>query len=61
MIFGVDRTQLVLFYSWGGDDHSENNFLVFVKKGKVILNEEHVDFEWLSLDDFIKKINWGFE
>lgn len=45
-------------YSWGGKDHSENNFLSFVKKGKVILNEEHVDSEWLNLDDFIKKITW---
>lgn len=45
-------------YSWGGKDHSENNFLSFVKKGKVILNEEHIDSEWLNLDDFIKKINW---
>ena len=45
-------------YSWGGEYHSENNFLAFVKKGKVILNEEHVNFEWLNLDDFIKKINW---
>lgn len=46
-------------YSWGGEDHSENNFLAFVKKGKVLLNEEHVDSKWLNLDDFIKKINWG--
>jgi len=45
-------------YSWGGEDNSESNFLVFVKKEKVILNEEHVDFEWLNLDDFIKKIKW---
>lgn len=45
-------------YFWHGEDHSEDNFLSFVKKEKVILNEEHVDFEWLNLDDFIKKINW---
>jgi len=45
-------------YSWGGQDHSENNLLVFVKKEKIILSEEHVDFEWLSLDNFIKKIKW---
>ena len=45
-------------YSWGGEDHSENNFLAFVKKEKVVLNEEHVDSEWLNLNDFIKKINW---
>ncbi len=48
-------------YSWGGEDHSENNFLVFIKKGKIILNEENVDFEWLSLNDFIKKINWDLD
>ncbi len=45
-------------YSWGGEDHLENNFLAFVKKEKVVLNEEHVDSEWLSLDEFIEKINW---
>jgi 8-oxo-dGTP pyrophosphatase MutT (NUDIX family) len=45
-------------YSCRGEDHSENNFLAFVKKGEVILNEEHIGFEWLDLDDFIKKINW---
>ncbi len=46
-------------YSWSGEDYSENNFLAFVKRGKVMLNEEHVDSEWLNLDDFVKKINWG--
>jgi len=46
-------------YSWGGGDHSENNFLAFVKFGEVVLNEEHIDFEWLSLDKYTKKINWG--
>jgi NADH pyrophosphatase NudC (nudix superfamily) len=46
-------------YSWGKEDHLEKNFLAFVKKEKVILNEEHVDFEWLNLNDFIRKINWG--
>jgi len=45
-------------YSWGGKDHSENNFLTFVKQGEVVLNEEHVDSEWLNLDNFIEKINW---
>lgn len=45
-------------YSWSGKDHSENNFLAFVKKEEVILNEEHADFEWLNLDDFVRKINW---
>ena len=48
-------------YFWGGEDHSENNFLAFVKKEKVVLNEEHVDFEWLYLEDFIKKIKWDLK
>jgi len=47
-------------YSWGGKDYSENNFLVFVKKEKVVLNEEHVDSEWLNLNYFIKRIKWDF-
>ena len=45
-------------YSWGGEDHLENNFLAFVNDGEVILNEEHVDSEWLDLNEYIKKINW---
>jgi 8-oxo-dGTP pyrophosphatase MutT (NUDIX family) len=45
-------------YSWGGEDHSENNFLAFVKKGDIILNEEHVAFEGLNLKEFIEKIRW---
>jgi|SRR3989344_74832 len=45
-------------YSWVGEDHSENNFLAFVKKGKVILNEKHSKYEWLDIDKFIEKINW---
>ena len=48
-------------YSWGGEDHSENNFLAFVKKGGVILSEEHVDSEWLNLNDFVEKINWELD
>lgn len=48
-------------YSWGGEDHSEDNFLALVKKEKITLNEEHVDFEWLSLDDFVKKIKWDLD
>ena len=45
-------------YSWVGEDHSENNFLAFVKKGKVILNEKHSKYEWLDIEKFIEKINW---
>jgi 8-oxo-dGTP pyrophosphatase MutT (NUDIX family) len=48
-------------YFWGGEDHSEKNFLAFVKKERVVLNEEHVAFEWIELDEFIKKIKWDLD
>ena len=46
-------------YSWGGEDHKEQNFLVFVNKDKLKLNEENTDFRWLELRDFVNKLNWG--
>jgi len=46
-------------YSWGGEEYKERNYLAFVKRDRVILNEEHVDFEWLSLKKFVKRIVWG--
>jgi 8-oxo-dGTP pyrophosphatase MutT (NUDIX family) len=45
-------------YSWDKKDNSEKNFLAFVKKGEIVLNEEHVEFAWLNLEDFIKRIKW---
>ena len=41
----------------GGEDYSEKNFLAFVDNEDIVLNEEHIDFEWLNLNEFIKKIN----
>jgi hypothetical protein len=32
--------------------------MAFVDNGEIILNEEHVDSKWLSLNNFIEKINW---
>ena len=45
-------------YEWREEVCEEQNFVTFVKSGKVILNEEHSNYEWLNLDEFIKKINW---
>jgi NADH pyrophosphatase NudC (nudix superfamily) len=45
-------------YEWGEELCKEQNFIAFVKSGEVILNEEHSKYEWLNLDEFIKKINW---
>jgi 8-oxo-dGTP pyrophosphatase MutT (NUDIX family) len=48
-------------YSWGGKDYRERNFLAFVRKGNIKLNEEHVDFSWLNLERFIERISWGLD
>jgi NADH pyrophosphatase NudC (nudix superfamily) len=45
-------------YPWEGEDYLESNFLAFVKKEEVILNEEHVNSEWLNINKFVDKINW---
>jgi len=48
-------------YSWGGENHLEKNFLTFVKKERVILNEEHIEAEWLKLEEFVAKIDWSLD
>lgn len=45
-------------YSWKNEVCEEINFLTFVKKREIVLNEEHIESEWLNMDDFIKRINW---
>ncbi len=45
-------------YNWGMDACEEQNFFSLVKHGKIILNEEHSEFKWLELDEFIKLIKW---
>ena len=45
-------------YSWGGEDHEEKNFIAFVKKKEVRLSEEHIEYEWLDLVDFVKRVRW---
>ncbi len=45
-------------YEWRGDLYKELNFLSFVNSGEVMLNEEHIKYEWLGIEDFIKRIKW---
>jgi len=45
-------------YTWQGEVCEEVNYLAFVKEGKIILNEEHEAYEWFSVGDFSKKIDW---
>lgn len=46
-------------YEWQGEDCEEYNFVAFVKHtDKITLNEEHIEYKWLPLDDFVKLIRW---
>lgn len=45
-------------YHWANELCEELNFISFVKTEQVVLNEEHSKFEWLELDEFIKRIKW---
>ena len=45
-------------YNWKNEVCEEHNFLAFVDEQKIIRNEEHDAFGWLSLDDFVKTIRW---
>ena len=38
--------------------YKEYAYLVKVNKHVISLNEEHIDYEWLIADDFIKRIKW---
>jgi 8-oxo-dGTP pyrophosphatase MutT (NUDIX family) len=46
-------------YEWAGEDCEESNFISFVDNGDIKLNEEHSEFRWLDLDEFVILINWG--
>ena len=40
------------------EKYEEENFIVFVNKGAVKLNEEHTEFKWLNIDEFIDIMKW---
>ena len=45
-------------YIWNNEKCKELNFVSFVGSKKVELNEEHTEYKWLKLDEFIKLIRW---
>ena len=48
-------------YGWNNKEFNEKNYIAFVKEGSIKLNNEHIDYEWLGLDDFIRRIKWGLD
>ncbi len=50
-----------LEYKSLGCNCTEKVYLSKVNNNTIILNEESVDYEWLTFDDFIKKIDWFYD
>jgi len=46
-------------YEWKGEECLEMSYFVFVKSGKITLNEEHSKYEWLDIQRFVERINWN--
>ena len=60
---GLDVIQTIYLnktftYESLGSNYIEYVYLSKVNKTNIILNEEHIDYEWCSLDKFIEQIHW---
>ena len=44
-----------------GKKCNEHAFISKVKENKILLNEESIQYEWLTLEDFINKIDWFYD
>ena len=41
-----------------GSNYIEYVYLSKVKKTDIQLNEEHIDYKWCTLDEFVESIHW---
>ena len=61
---GIDKINNILYLNWIfkynslGLECTEYAYITFVKEGKVILNEENIDYKWCNIKEFIEKIQW---
>ena len=46
-----------IYKNWQGENE-EHYYLAFVSPGKIILDIEHIDYEWLSFPKFLNRIKW---
>jgi NADH pyrophosphatase NudC (nudix superfamily) len=57
----IKETNYVCEYEWpkkSGKIHREKAFIVKVEEKSPKLSGEHLDFKWLSKENFIKSIDW---
>lgn len=61
---GIDKIEDILYLNWIfkynslGVKCTEYAYITFVKKEKVILNEENIGYKWCTKKEFIEKIQW---
>ncbi len=48
----------VYHYESLGYDCEEYVYVSYVKSGTITLNEEHTEYRWCNLDEFVELINW---
>ncbi len=57
----IDTKYLNINYKYTsrrGIECTEYVFISLVKDGNIILNEESIEYKWLSINDYIKEIHW---
>ena len=61
---GINKIKDILYLNWIfkydslGKKCTEYAYITFVKKERVVLNEENIDYEWCDIKEFIGKIQW---
>lgn len=61
---GINKIKDIFYLNWIfkytslGVECTEYAYMTFVKKEKVILNEENIDYKWCNKKEFIEKIQW---
>lgn len=61
---GLDVVMLIdlkhaFHYSKVGKDFVEHCVGALIDDGKIVLNEEHIDYKWMTKNKFIEKLWWG--
>ena len=61
---GINKIIDILYLNWIfkynslGVECTEYAYIIFVKKEKITLNEENIDYKWCDIKEFIEKIKW---
>ena len=55
-IFSLDWGSI---YEFEKEEFKEMSFLAFIDPKKIVLSKDLSEYQWLSIDEFIKKIEWN--